>query len=39
METFKEICLGGIAKDQLIAKLETAGVQFNKYAHTQRVLS
>ena len=33
-ETFKEIQIGGIAREQLIQKLIANGIQFNKYAHT-----
>lgn len=31
-ETFKEISIGGISKDQLIDRLVSSGVQFNAYA-------
>ncbi len=32
LETFKEISIGGITKDQLIKQLIEAGIQFNEYA-------
>lgn len=31
-ETFKEISIGGMSKDQLIDRLVSSGVQFNAYA-------
>lgn len=34
INVFKEISLGGLSKEDLIAQLAQAGVQFNKYAHT-----
>ena len=32
LETFKEISIGGITKDQLLRQLIEAGIQFNEYA-------
>lgn len=32
LETFKEISIGGLSKQQLIQKLTSNGIQFNKYA-------
>jgi hypothetical protein len=32
METFKEISVGGLAKEPLVQRLVDTGVQFNKYA-------
>jgi hypothetical protein len=32
LETFKEIVIGGLSKEELLARLESAGVQFNAYA-------
>jgi hypothetical protein len=32
METFKEISVGGVSKEQLINQLIKAGIQFNEYA-------
>ena len=32
LETFKEISIGGLTKDQLLRELGEAGVQFNEYA-------
>ena len=32
-ETFKEISVGGLAKEPLIERLVDAGIQFNKYAN------
>ena len=32
METFKDISVGGLAKEPLIQRLVDAGVRFNKYA-------
>lgn len=31
-ETFKEITIGGLTKENLLQKITAAGVQFNKYA-------
>ncbi len=32
-QTFKEISIGGLAKEPLLQRLVDAGIQFNKYAH------
>jgi hypothetical protein len=34
LKVFKEISIGGLTKNQLLQRLDEAGIQFNKYAHT-----
>ncbi len=34
IQTFKEISIGGLSKNQLLEQLVEAGIQFNRYADT-----